>query len=420
MQISPAKSQPGARENLWAKAIHRFWSDPANLIGPPGALVRRSFKLLWMALSIYILIWVAAPLQIASWQLWMTDDVLAARVGWSFTLASALGFAIVRYAADATDPIKMPIFLPTLKGWRDWRTAHLHLPIPTVAIGAVMVGALFGISLLGLWNLYLHDQQTTGGASVAAITGSTDRVGEAQRALNQFEVQTAAALAIVDQGIRETSAGSPTGRSRLVRQRTELMQGAAQTRRELQAELRTARAETVVTHQTFSDPRPVDAQVAGATGWGRPVTASVLDLLRSAVVEMLLVMGAALGLVGSTSRIGVPVGTVETIGGAETVAATASAPPDEPPPPVKRRYTLPAATAEDHERAATIGPVAWAPPVAEPMPPESPEPASGDPEPIVDVSQNDVPDEGGPEFQEEIDPLVAEHLSQPEMERDNV
>lgn len=423
---SPAKSQP--RENLWAKALHDFWSDPKNVIGPPGALVRRIFKFLWFALAIYILIWVATPLQVASWQLWMTDDDLAVRVGWTFTLASALAFAIVRYASEATEPMKVPVFLPIFtvtegkfKGIRI-ETARLHLPVPTVIIGSIMVGALYFISLLGLWNLYLHEQQTTGGASVAAISGSTDRVAEAEAALAAHATATTGALAIIDQGIRETSSGSPTGRSRLVRQRTELMTSAAATEAQLRAEVREARAATVTTHQTFSDPRPVDAQVASVGGWQRPVTASVLDLLRSATIEMLLVMGAGLSLIGATSRAFVPAGgdrfSRETIGGAETVAETTAAPTEEPPAPVRRRYTLPAATADDHARAAAIGPVAWAAPAeaVEPVQPESG--LDGEPEPIVDEpgTATETPEE----IDETIDPLVAEHLSQPEAERENV
>lgn len=409
---------PPRRGNLWARALSDFWSDPKNVIGPPGALVRRIFKLLWFVLAIYILIWVATPLQVASWQLWMTDDQLAIRVGWTFTLASALGFAIVRYAAEASEPLKVPVFLPIFtvaegkfKGIRI-ETARLHMPVPTVIIGSIMVAALYFISLLGLWNLYLHEQQTTGGASVAALSGSTDRVGEAEAALAAHATATTGALAIIDQGIRETSAGSPTGRSRLVRQRTELMtESGAETRR-LQAELRAARSETVTTHQTFSDPRPVDAQVAGAGGWARPVTASVLDLLRSATIEMLLVMGAGLSLVGATSRVGVPVGgdaAARQKLEPETVApTTARAEEAAEPPPARRRFTLPVATDEDYALAAAIGPTAWAPPAAVVETPEPEAPADEVPEPIVDEPATATETEA--KIDEEIDPLVAEQL----------
>lgn len=419
--MSQATSQSVRRENLWAQAFSNYWSDPKNVIGPPGALVRRIFKFLWFALAIYILIWVATPLQVASWQLWMTDDALAVRVGWTFTLASALAFAIVRYAADATEPMKVPVFLPIFtiaegkfRGIRI-ETARLHLPVPTVIIGSIMVFALYFISLLGLWNLYLHEQQTTGGASVAAISGSTDRVAEAEAALAAHATATTGALAIIDQGIRETSAGSPTGRSRLVRQRTELMQGAAATQRELQAELRVARSATVTTHQTFSDPRPVDAQVAGVGGWERPVTASVLDLLRSATIEMLLVMGAGLSLIGATSRAFVPTGAVrERTGEAETVAETTAAPADEPPAPVRRRYTLPAATAGDYARAAAVGPVA-APIMAETVVTPEAESGAGEVrEPItetIDTQAAEQTAESNLEIDDQIDPLVAEHLT---------
>lgn len=392
------------KPNLWLKTISDYWSNPANVIGPPGALVRRGFKFIWLALSIYILVWVAAPLQIASWQLWMTDDNLAARVGWSFTIASALGFAIVRYAAEATEPMRVPLLLPIVefeekkyKGWQI-KPAHLHLPTPTVLIGGVMVAALFAISLLGLWNLYLHEQQTTGGASVAAISSSTDRVAEAERALAEFEQRTTAQQTAITAAIAATPAGSPTGRSRLVRQQAEAARMAAAERRELQAELRNARAATVTTHQNFADPRPVDGQVAGGLGWERPVTASVLDLFRSAVVEMLLIMGGALGLIGATSRVGVGSGVSREKLESETVLPTTAQPEEEPPPQqrARPRFTLPAATPQDFATAAVIGPLAG---TAAPETPEPETPASDDP--------GAIDGEAG----EEIDPLTAAHLN---------
>lgn len=396
-------------ENLWWRALKNYWSDPTNVIGPPGALVRRLFKFTWLVLSIYILIWVAAPLQIASWQLWMTNDDLAARVGWSFTIASALGFAIVRYAAEATDPIKVPVFLPTLRGWRDWRTAHLHLPVPTVMVGAVMVGALFAISLLGLWNLYLHEQQTTGGASVAAVSSSTSRVSEAETALAAGMAAYQAADRQYGEEIARTPASYATARSRLMNERREAANDWRSERARLEAELRTARAATVETHQTFSDPRPVDAQVAGATGLERPLTASVLDLFRSAVVELLLVMGAALGLIGATSRVGVPSNeetvnvTRENQGGKhdpEFVRETEPAPEEPPQPPVRRRFTLPHAIPADLEAAVAMGPLQWQAAEAEPV---------AEPETADEIPADEATGVAG--VAGEVDPLEAEHAA---------
>ena len=297
------------KENLWLKALREYWSDPRNVIGPPGAFVRRMIKALWLVLSIYVLFWIAGPSQVSSWQLWMQDDRLAHDLAWGFTFASALCFAVVGYAAEGTKPIRMPIPFFEFEGnIRNVKihTTHLHLPNVRVFLGSIFAASLFFMSLVGMWNYYLYENLTTGGASVAAIEGTTNRVAEAEAALESHEAATVTALAIIDQGIRETSAGSPTGRSRLVAQRTALMtESAAETAR-LRAELREARSQTVTVRETAADPRPVDGVFASALGAERTIVSTLLDLMRSGVVEGLLILGAGLGLAGSVSRIGVP------------------------------------------------------------------------------------------------------------------
>lgn len=386
-------------ENLWLKSLRDYWRDPTNIIGPPGALVRRLIKLIWLALAVYVLFWVAGPSQVKSWQLWMADDALARDIAWAFTFASALCFAVVGYAAAESEPIKMPIFLPTFESWRGWRSTHLHLPNIRVALGAILSVALFLIALLGQWNYYLHDGMTTGGASVAALSGSTDRVGEAEAALAAFEARTAEADATVTAAIAATSAGSPTGRSRLVAAQAEAQRLASIERARLTAELREARAATVTAHTEFTDPRPVDGQVASATGLERGLVASLLDLMRSGVVEALLVMGAGLGLAVGVSRVGVPAPTKEPE--PEIVAETAPAPEAPPEPPPRRKFVLPVATDEDIALAVVIGPIAAAAPEPMPTPPDEPAPAGEAPEePVAPVDD------------ELVDPLVAEALAQ--------
>lgn len=392
--------------NLWALALTDYWKDPRNLIGPPGALIRRIMKTLWLALSVYVLFYVAGPSQVASWQLWMEDDALARDIAWAFTFAAALCFALVSYAAEGAPPIRIPVFLPTFESWRGWRTAHLHLPNVRVFLGSLLACALFFMALVGQWNYYLHDGLSTGGSSVAAIEGSNNRVSEAEAALARHAAASAAALALVDQAIRETSAGSPTGRSRLVAQRTQLMMDAATESTRLRAELRDARDATITVRSTSTDPRPVDGQVAAATGLDRGLVASLLDLLRSGVVEALLVMGAGLGLSGSLSRVGVPkdeASFASAEDSLEVVAETPAAPeaPAEPTP--KRRFVLPEATAEDLALALAIGPLAASPVASdEPDPtvePETPEPAPG--------PSND---DAGAIPANEVDPLMAAAL----------
>ncbi len=396
--------------NLWIALIRDYWSDPRNVIGPPGALVRRAFKCLWLVLSIYVLFWIAGPSQVASWQLWMQDDELAAHIAWGFTFAAALCFAIVGYVAEDTKPVKMPVFLPKFEGsWRNVRvhTTHLHLPNIRVTLGSLLAAALFLIALLGQWNYYLHDNLSTGGASVAAIEGSTSRVTEAETALSEHLAASAAALALIDNAIAETSAGSPTGRSRLVNQRNNLMTQSAATAAQLREELRTARASTVEVRTTSTDPRPVDGQVAGATGMERSLVSSLLDLLRSGVVEALLVMGAGLGLAGATSRVGVPKETEAPAAAEyeeEVVEEVDPAPQDEPPPqPVtpNPRFVLPVATAEDYANAVAVGP----------------NPAPTPQEPAVEQSaETEAPVEPQPEPEAIDDPLVAEQLAREETE----
>lgn len=401
-------------ENLWIKTFRDFWADPRNLIGPPGALVRRVMKCLWIALSIYVLFWIAGPSQVASWQLWMEDDALAEHIAWGFTFAAALCFAIVGYVAESTQPIRVPLIIPKFEFGRRWhegwsiRSLHMHVPNIRVMSGSILAAALFLIALLGQWNYYLHDNMTTGGASVAALSGSDNRVAEAQAALNEHNTATAASLAIIDRAIRETSAGSPTGRSRLVAQRTALMTSAAATRTELQAELRAARAATVEVRSTSSDPRPVDGQVATATGMSRGLVSSLLDLLRSGVVEALLVMGAGLGLAGGLSRVGVPQGEADFAPAPPVdevrVEPTDPAPEAPADPPPRSRYVLPVAEESDYAAAVAVGPRQHAPQEAasEPLP-ETHADAAVDDEPSV------APQEAQ-ETPETLDPLAAAEL----------
>lgn len=350
-------------ENLWIKALKDYWRDPVNVIGPPGALVRRVIKAMWLVLSIYVLFWIAGPSQVASWQLWMKDDALAHDLAWGFTFASALCFAVVGYAAEGTKPVRMPIpffeFEGSLRNVKI-HTTHVHLPNVRVGLGSAFAAGLFLMSLLGMWNYYLHENLSTGGASVAAIEGSTSRVQEAEAALFAHQRATTAALAQVDAAIAETSAGSPTGRSRLVAQRTTLMTSAAATEERLRAELREARSTTVDVRTTEADPRPVDGIVAGATGVDRGIVSSFLDLMRSGVVEALLVLGAGLGLAGSVSQLGVPKAKEEDDVTAEpepeNVEVNEPAPPEPEPDLPRRRFVLPEATDQDLAEAAAIGP----------------------------------------------------------------
>lgn len=407
------------KENLWLKMLRDYWSDPKNVIGPPGALVRRIFKCIWFGLAIYVLFFVAGPSQVASWRLWMHDDGLAWNIAWAFTIAGALCFAIVRYAAEGTTPVRVPLIIPKIefeerkyKGWRIQST-HLHVPNLTVTIGGALVAGLFLISLLGMWNYYLHDNQSTGGSSVIATTGAASSVTEAEAAITAHDAAVALALATRQAAAAGCNTGySPTGCSRLATAHAEEARGEREERARLVRELASARAANVTVSETRTDPRPVDGQVASATGLDRGLVASLLDLMRSGIVEALLVMGAALSLTGATSQIGVPrealsTETVDNDDEGEAVIPTPGAPQEpEAPPPPRFRHVLPVATAEDIAGAICVGPI--------PRPPENDawEPPEGE-EPEAD--DDDARDAGEPAPEpteaaddDEIDPLAAE------------
>lgn len=240
---------------------------------------------------------VAGPTNVRSLQLWLDDQSLAFNTGWGLTFASFLAFAVVRYAAKA-EPMVAP--------WRDLKwLSWVRFPTPTVMIGALLVGGLLWVQLLGAWNYYLHDQLRNTGASTIAIEASAERVANARKALASFEERAARASATADSVLARTADNAPTGASRLVTASAGAAAAQREERRELQGALDEALGAMVRAQQTMSDRRPVDAQLAGMFGVSRPVMASANDLQRSGLVEVLLVMGAALSLVGATSRLGV-------------------------------------------------------------------------------------------------------------------
>lgn len=398
--------------SLWVEAIQTYWRDPKNIIGPPGALMRRIFKFAWFVLAFYVLVWVAIPSQVESWKLWMTNDVLATHTGIAMAIASALCFAVVRYAAEAMKPIRVPLIVPTIEfeerrfsGWRI-RSMHLHLPNITVLIGSIVACGLFAMSFLGVWNYYLHENQKVGGASVVATSGATNAVAEAEAALRDHRAAERTRAANAELELSRTPENYATARSRIIAASTEAARLAAETDRQLAADLRAARAGNVTVAETHSDPRPVDGILAGMLGWARDVVASFSDAMRSGLFEALIMMGAGLSLVGATSQLGVgkPLDTRETSEPEpEEVQNEVDPPPAAPPEEEQRSYkfTLPTAMAADYETANAIGPLS--PETPEPAPAEPEGPAPEDPAPEPSVAADDDPTD-------EPDPLADEHL----------
>lgn len=406
-------------ENLWIKALRDYWSDPRNIIGPPGALVRRLFKVMWLVVAVFVLFRVAGPSQVLSLQLWMEDDQLASDIAWAFTFASALCFTIIAAAAAETPPIRMPLLVPIVefeeakyRGWRI-RPMHLHLPNIKVALGGFLFVALLSTQLYVMYNYYTHEQMRAGSASVVALDGSSDRTAEAEAALTAG----AAAFALSDreygEEITRTPANYATARARLMNERRQAANDWRVERARLERELSEARAAAVGAHQTFTDPRPADGQIASAVGAPRTIVAAIMDLLRSGVIEILLVLGAGLTIHAAPSRIGVPKGEADFAPAPPReeevrVEETGAAPDAPPEPPPKRRFVLPLANAEDYEQAVAVGPLARveAPPVSEPEPEAAPPPETEE-APVESPQAADAP-------VEEIDPLVAAHLNNEE------
>jgi hypothetical protein len=403
-------------ENLWIKGIREYWSDPKNVIGPPGAMIRRMVRTAWLVVTVYLLFWVAGPSQVKSLQLWMSDDRLAYDIGWAFTFASALAFSVVSFAASDTEPFKLPIPWPH-RIWplNQWRWVHLHVANIRVSAGGAIVGLLLATQLYVMYNYYTHEQMMAGDASVVALTGSADRVSELEASLREGEERWSASDREAGAALAAAPAAYVTARSRIMRERTTAATAWRTERARLQNDLREARAASVTTRQTFTDPRPADGQLAAKFGVDRPVMAAIMDSIRSVVIEGLLVLG--LGLAIHPSR-RVAAGIVSRGKQSEDfVAETPEAPVDPAPPRPRPRFTLPTATETDEAMAAAIGPLT-------PATPDAGETAADDGEAAPEPAESEetmepAPDTAAPE--EPVDPLMAEALmhDQDETEQNN-
>lgn len=337
----------------WGSWALDFVRDPRRVFSPGSvdAATRRLIKCAWFGVAVWILLAVAGPTNVRSLELWLEDQQLAHDTAWGLTWASFLAFAMVRYAYLGSKITHPWPDIPALS----W----IRFPPLTVIVGGALVAGLLYVQLITAWNYYLAQQmQTTGGAAIAR-QASSDSVADAERALAEFEQRAARQMATVDAAIAATPEGSPTGRSRLVREQAALTASLAEERRTLQADLRSARAGNVEITQTMSDRRPVDGELAGAFGISRPLMASLNDLQRSGLIELLLVMGAGLALVGATA----PARKHEDATEPDAGAAAEDPPHEEPAAEEeiadnvaqfspRKRFLLPSATAEDLEEAA--------------------------------------------------------------------
>ena len=394
---------------LWVEAIRSYWRDPKNVIGPPGSLARRTVKLSWIILSFYVLIFAAIPSQVESWKLWMSNDTLATSLGISFTCAAFLIGAVLSYVAESTKPVRIPLLIPLVEfsegAYRGWRVGvmHLHLPNVRVTGGALVAVMLFAMSFAGMWNYYLFEQRSTGGVSVASSTMASGNIADAESALNDHRAAAATRAASGEAELARTPEAYATARARIRTANTEQARLDAETDRALAADLREARQANVTVATTASDPRPIDAVAAAVFRAPRADAASLMDAMRSGLVEALVFIGLALGLVPALSRAGVPVETRETIEEGpppEIVEETPTPPPEEEGP--RRRFVLPSATEDDYALAKAVGPIPRPATETPPQEPEAPHAPQGEPEPV----KNEHPVDDGDD-----DPLVRERMA---------
>lgn len=270
-------------ENLWAREWREFWRDPKTVRAffLSDAFVRRFWKLAWLITTLFVLWFVVLPTQQKSWALWLTDDVLAHNTAAGVTFGSFFVIGVARYAYEG--------------GARALGGAAV-----------VLASVLLFFSLIGAWNYYAHDNALTSGVAATATSGAADRVDEAKKALDDFEARTTASLKSIDEQLAATPANYPTGRSRLLRARTDAETNAGEERARLRAELQAARGSNVETLSTNTDTRPVDQFLANITGFKRADVASFTDLMRSGAFEFMIIIGGALSAVAATSRVGVP------------------------------------------------------------------------------------------------------------------
>ena len=285
-----------AVEHWWRRRHLNAWEDHA----------RRAVKCAALALVGLALVHVLYPTQREGWLLWLGEDkrVLAHWTAVVLVGVTAIILPLVRYAN-------------THSRW-------------LARSGGVFAVAMIVAVLLGGWNFYAASSGQKVDIALSAELSASSRIQEAESALAALDARTTQALAVLDNAIAETSAGSPTGRSRLVAQRTAAAQAATEERRALQAELREARAEKVEVAETISDPRPIDGFISGIVGQPREAVAVALDLFRSAVFELFALLFVSLGTTAAISRMGAP---IKARPDAPASQPNASAGPDEPENP---------------------------------------------------------------------------------------
>lgn len=333
------------KPNLWWRWIADYWRDPRKVFEAQRVedMWRKFFKLCWIMGAVYVLFAVAGPTNVKALQLWMEDDRLAEATAWAFTWMSFLAFSIVRFAAQGLAPTTF--YIPLIP--RKWHAEPLRIPPLTVLVGALLVLGLLYVQFTNAFNMYAHEAQKAGGAATTQLSAASSEVADLEAALAQVNAGEKATLARIDADLSRVAPEKTLTIRTLGAQRQDAVDKAAEERRRIQAELKEARRTNVTTTQTVSDPRPVDGYYAAMFGIDRTLMSALNDAQRSALVELLLVMGLGLGLVAATSKMGVREA-------AELRATTESLPEPEAPKadnvtpfPSRKKFLLPAGTVAD-------------------------------------------------------------------------
>jgi hypothetical protein len=330
----------------------------------------------FLLLGLYALLEVSWPTQAKSWGLWITDQGLASATALLLTLAAAGIIGVSNAASQAGR----------------WFTGLAGL---SLAVG------IYVLTLGAAWNFYLHESTKNGTAVLEAsqrvASASTTRIEELQKELKALDEREQATIAPLDARIatlppgptlRQVSASKDSALVRFADQRKPLQDELAELRRrDTQIDNRSG-----IVNTTPVDSRPLDVELALFLGVPRTAVGSVLDLVRSAVVEAFLVlflplvlsdrpipradrprrwgviMDAWLDYVAATVRAKIP------------TPATPTAPPAPAPEPVDAPEALYALLAE-LGAALLVSTPPGAPPIDAPPPTDPDSPAKPDPAP---------------------------------------
>lgn len=240
-----------------------FWFERTRLHA-----VRVSVKTLWLFLTLWILFFALLPLEVESWQLWMTNKDLAKNLAFAIVATSFLAIEVGRIAHEAKRP---------LVGYYSYGLAAL----------CTLLAVLSG------WNYLMHSAEAMRGGGNAQAERSAEMLRQAQEDLDKHDKATAERLAILNASLQKADAGwAPTGTSRLNQSITDYEKQATTDRRELVKRVEDARSQAVVAH---TDPRPIDVVLGNILFKGDASKASILlDLIRIVFFKAFLLMGLSL------------------------------------------------------------------------------------------------------------------------------